>query len=171
MKRSSKWPRARFGKPPVFPIRRPRPAVTLRGDAAEAICTVVRRIPSAGWQPMVRSPRWPACQDAPALSAGCFSASIPRRTFRRTVSSTPRVRCRSASLSMAGTFSSDARWKEGIERLGNARHADRQVEVETLRLLDQLGAGGKRAPVLRPSPRQLSFQSRVICWRNRGGWV
>ena len=63
MKRSPKWPRAGFGpssrfvegsaaarrKPPGFPIRRPLPAVTLRGDAAaEAICAVVRRIPR-GW--------------------------------------------------------------------------------------------------------------------------
>ena len=63
MKRSPKWPRASFGlgsrfvegsaaarrKPPALPIRKPRPAVTLRGDAAaEAICTVVRRIPP-GW--------------------------------------------------------------------------------------------------------------------------
>ena len=58
-----KWPRASFGpasrfvegsvtarrKPPAFPTRKPLPAATLRGDAAaEAICTVVRRIPS-GW--------------------------------------------------------------------------------------------------------------------------
>ena len=63
MKRSPKWPRvsvgppSRFGegsaaarrKPPAFPVRKPRPAVTLRGDAAvEAICAVVRRIPR-GW--------------------------------------------------------------------------------------------------------------------------
>ena len=63
MKRSPKWPRAGFGlasrfvegsaaarrKPPAFPIRKPSPAVTLRGDAAaEAICAVVRRIPR-GW--------------------------------------------------------------------------------------------------------------------------
>ena len=63
MKRSPKWPRASFGlgsrflegsatarrKPPGFPTRKPRPAVTLRGDAAaEAICAVVRRIPR-GW--------------------------------------------------------------------------------------------------------------------------
>ena len=63
MKRSPKWPRASFGpasrfvegsatarrKPPEFPIRKPLPAVTLRGDAAaEAICAVVRRIPR-GW--------------------------------------------------------------------------------------------------------------------------
>jgi methylated-DNA-protein-cysteine methyltransferase-like protein len=49
MKRSPKWPRAKFGKLPAFPIRKPRPAATLRGDAAaEAICAVVRRIPR-GW--------------------------------------------------------------------------------------------------------------------------
>jgi methylated-DNA-protein-cysteine methyltransferase-like protein len=53
MKRSSKWPRASFGltsrRPPAFPTRKPRPAVTLSGDAAvEAICAVVRRIPR-GW--------------------------------------------------------------------------------------------------------------------------
>ena len=41
MKRSPKWPRASFEKP--------RPAVTLKGDAAtEAICAVIRRIPR-GW--------------------------------------------------------------------------------------------------------------------------
>ena len=63
VKRSPKWPRASFGpasrfvegsatarrKPPGFPIRKPLPAITLRGDAAaEAICAVVRRIPR-GW--------------------------------------------------------------------------------------------------------------------------
>ncbi|MBX9945937.1 MAG: MGMT family protein [Reyranella sp.] len=63
MKRSSKWPRAGFDPnskfversatarrtPPGFPIRKSRPAVTLKGDAAaEAICDVVRRIPR-GW--------------------------------------------------------------------------------------------------------------------------
>ncbi len=63
MKRSPKWPRASVGltsrfvegpattrrKPPGFPIRKPLPAVTPRGDAAaEAICAVVRRIPR-GW--------------------------------------------------------------------------------------------------------------------------
>ena len=63
MKRSPKWPRGSVGpasrfvegaatarrKPPGFPIRKPLPAVTLRGDAAaEAICAVVRRIPR-GW--------------------------------------------------------------------------------------------------------------------------
>lgn len=63
MTRSPKWPRASFGpasrvvdgsatarrKPSAFPARKPLPAVTLKGDAAaEAICTVVRRIPS-GW--------------------------------------------------------------------------------------------------------------------------
>lgn len=63
MNRSPKWPRASFGrasrvvegsatarrKSSAFPIRKPLPAVTLRGDAAaEAICAVVRRIPR-GW--------------------------------------------------------------------------------------------------------------------------
>ena len=56
MKRSPKWPRASLEgsatarrKPPPFPGRKPLPAVTLNGDAAaEAICAVVRRIPS-GW--------------------------------------------------------------------------------------------------------------------------
>jgi len=63
VKRSPKWPRASSGltsrvvegsatarrKPPAFPTRKPLPAVALRGDAAaEAICAVVRRIPS-GW--------------------------------------------------------------------------------------------------------------------------
>ncbi|HLG45974.1 MAG TPA: MGMT family protein [Reyranella sp.] len=49
MKRSPQWPRAKFGKLPEFPIRKPRPAATPRGDAAaEAICAVVRRIPR-GW--------------------------------------------------------------------------------------------------------------------------
>lgn len=63
MKRSPKWHRASFSpasrfvegsaaarrKSPGFPIRKPLPAVTLRGDAAaEAICAVVRRIPR-GW--------------------------------------------------------------------------------------------------------------------------
>ena len=63
MKRSPKWPRAGVGpasrlvegaaaarrKPPWLPIRKPLPAVALRGDAAaEAICAVVRRIPR-GW--------------------------------------------------------------------------------------------------------------------------
>src|SRR6476659_8282310 len=63
MKRSPKWPRASFGlasrfvagsasarrKQSAFQARKPLPVVTLRGDAAaEAICAVVRRIPS-GW--------------------------------------------------------------------------------------------------------------------------
>ena len=61
MKRSPKWSRVSLTsrivedpavarrKPPAFPTRKPLPAVTLRGDAAaEAICAVVRRIPS-GW--------------------------------------------------------------------------------------------------------------------------
>jgi methylated-DNA-protein-cysteine methyltransferase-like protein len=63
VKRSPKWPRASLGltsrfaegsttarrKPPAFPTRKSLPAVTLKGDAAaEAICAVVRRIPS-GW--------------------------------------------------------------------------------------------------------------------------
>ena len=63
MKRSPKWPRVSVGpasrfvegsaaarrKSAALPIRKPRPAVTLRGDAAaEAICAVVRRIPR-GW--------------------------------------------------------------------------------------------------------------------------
>ena len=63
VKRSPKWPRAGSGlasrfvegpaaarrKPPGFPLGKPLPAVTLRGDAAaEAICAVVRRIPR-GW--------------------------------------------------------------------------------------------------------------------------
>jgi methylated-DNA-protein-cysteine methyltransferase related protein len=63
VKRSPKWHRAGSGpasrfvegsaaarrKPPAFPIRKPLPSVTLRGDAAaEAICAVVRRIPR-GW--------------------------------------------------------------------------------------------------------------------------
>ena len=63
MKRSSKWPRAGFDltsrivegsaaarrKAPALPTRKSLPAITLRGDAAaEAICAVVRRIPS-GW--------------------------------------------------------------------------------------------------------------------------
>jgi methylated-DNA-protein-cysteine methyltransferase related protein len=47
VKNSPKWPSARFGL--KSPTRKPRPAVTLRGDAAtEAICAVVRRIPR-GW--------------------------------------------------------------------------------------------------------------------------
>jgi methylated-DNA-protein-cysteine methyltransferase-like protein len=42
VKRSPKWPRE-------FPIRKPQPAVTVKGDAAvEAICAVIRRIPR-GW--------------------------------------------------------------------------------------------------------------------------
>jgi len=63
VKRSPKWPRASFRltsrfvegsaaarrQPPAFPMRKPVPAVTLRGEAAiEAICAVVRRIPR-GW--------------------------------------------------------------------------------------------------------------------------
>jgi methylated-DNA-protein-cysteine methyltransferase-like protein len=50
MKRPSKWPRASLGRNlPALPTRKPRPAVTLKGDAAvEAICAVIRRIPR-GW--------------------------------------------------------------------------------------------------------------------------
>jgi methylated-DNA-protein-cysteine methyltransferase-like protein len=63
MKRSAKWPRASFGlssrfvegsaaarrKQPAFQARKPLAVITLRGDAAaEAICAVVRRIPT-GW--------------------------------------------------------------------------------------------------------------------------
>jgi methylated-DNA-protein-cysteine methyltransferase-like protein len=48
MKRPSKWPRASLGLASKV-VRKPRPVVTLKGDAAtEAICAVIRRIPR-GW--------------------------------------------------------------------------------------------------------------------------
>src|SRR5690242_15402912 len=58
--------------------------------------------PAVGWQPMARSPRWPACRDVPASSAGYFSASTRQRTSPGTVSSTPGVKCRLVSLAMVG---------------------------------------------------------------------
>jgi methylated-DNA-protein-cysteine methyltransferase-like protein len=49
MKRSAKWPRAGLDLASRVVVRKPRPAVTLQGDAAtEAICAVIRRIPR-GW--------------------------------------------------------------------------------------------------------------------------
>ena len=113
MKRSPKWPRSNVGKPPGFPLRKPRPAVTLRGDAAaEAICAVVRRIPR-GWGGNL----WPGRHDGrhaetcPPCRPGPSAPGLRKRTSRGTASSTPRAKCRSASPAMAGTFSSDACWK------------------------------------------------------------
>ena len=65
----------------------------------------------AGWRPMAKSPRWPACQGVPALLAVSFSASTRQPRSRGTVSSTPRARCPTACPAMAATSSSGACWK------------------------------------------------------------
>ena len=55
----------------------------------DGILALVAAFRAAGWRPMARLPRWPACRDVPALSAECFSTSIRKRMSRGTASSMP----------------------------------------------------------------------------------